>query len=54
MRILVVASFGFMSQHYVVSESSGQVNLEVGIISGTLAKEVVVTVTTLQLDALGI
>ena len=48
-----MASIGFISQHQVVSESSGQVNIEIGVISGSLAKEVIVTVSTLGLDALG-
>ena len=52
-NVHVVASIGFLSQHYVVNESSGQVNIEIGVISGSLSKDVTVTVTTLGLDALG-
>ena len=48
-----MAAIEFIKDHYVVNESNGQVNLEIGVISGTLQRDVTLNFFAVGLDASG-
>ena len=53
LTISTVADVGFISPHYIVSESNGQVNIEIGLISGSLHRDVALNFYIVGLNAQG-
>ena len=54
MSVLYIAiSIGFLDTSYVVDESSNEVSLQVGAISGSLQRDLLFAFSTINMDAIG-
>ena len=47
------ADIGFISSHFTVRESDSEVNIQVGVLSGSLQKEVAIKFSVTESNAFG-
>ena len=53
LKLISDADIGFISPHFTMRESDGLVNIQVGVLSGSLQKEVTLNFFVTELSALG-